>query len=181
MDGVTQLPGCFSSGLLNWNDKMPRTKSPKQTEKRCPHCGETKPASEFYYTGRGRLYSWCKVCVRSDSKRYPLSQHHCWLKKAYGITLEQYDEMAERQGDRCGICGTDSPGEKYRWFCVDHCHKTGVVRGLLCHHCNWLLGRVGDDPEVLRKAIEYLENPPALEFAAIPGATGTQGSCTTGS
>lgn len=59
------------------------------------------------------------------------------LRRNFGITLEQYDEMALRQRDRCAICKTK---RSWRALAVDHCHKTGKVRALLCSVCNNQLG-----------------------------------------
>lgn len=67
----------------------------------------------------------------------------------YGLTRAQYDEMAEKG---CAICGGQPSDRLY----VDHDHKTGMVRGLLCHQCNSGLGMFKDDKSLLAKAIEYL-------------------------
>lgn len=75
----------------------------------------------------------------------------------YGVTPEQYEAMLEVQANRCAICRTDTPGGKGTWH-VDHCHDSKAVRGLLCHHCNIMLGNAKDDPAVLRSAAAYLEN-----------------------
>lgn len=80
------------------------------------------------------------------------------LKSKYGMTLADYDRMLTAQGGGCGICGSD--GQKGRWsglLHVDHCHETGKVRGLLCDSCNLALGKFKDDPNVLRRAAEYIE------------------------
>jgi hypothetical protein len=71
-----------------------------------------------------------------------------------------FDAMLDAQGGRCAICRTDkafSGGGDGRRLAIDHCHSTGVVRGLLCGNCNRMLGLVKDDPEVLRRAAVYLE------------------------
>jgi hypothetical protein len=78
------------------------------------------------------------------------------LKCRYGITLDDYANMLESQGGGCAICGAE-PG-KGRVLDVDHCHDEGHVRGLLCRSCNLCLGRMKDDPSMLRKAADYLEN-----------------------
>jgi hypothetical protein len=84
------------------------------------------------------------------------------LRSKYGITLEQYNIMLENQGGVCAICG-DPPtiihaGEKVSPLSVDHCHKTGKVRGLLCHPCNMALGLFKDNKDRLRAAAAYLED-----------------------
>ena len=77
------------------------------------------------------------------------------LKCRYGITLEDYALMLAEQGGVCAICGT--PPSEARVLDVDHCHESGTVRGLLCRSCNLCLGRMSDDPDLLRRAADYLE------------------------
>ena len=72
----------------------------------------------------------------------------------YGIEPEEYLMMHEDQQGMCAICG-EKPNTK-RGLHLDHCHDTGIVRGLLCHGCNTGLGSFQDDPERLSKAIDYL-------------------------
>lgn len=80
------------------------------------------------------------------------------LKKLYGITLDGYEKMLEKQKGCCAICGADNPRRKGRkYLCVDHCHKTGKVRGLLCDPCNNGLGRFDDSLALLKSAVEYLK------------------------
>jgi len=81
------------------------------------------------------------------------------LKRKYGISLDEYNQLVESQGDSCAICGTTDKGVargKFRYWSVDHNHATGEVRGLLCQKCNVLLGMAKDDISILEKAIEYL-------------------------
>ena len=72
--------------------------------------------------------------------------------QSYGLSLQDYRAMLERQGKVCGICKT--PGKP---LCVDHCHATGKVRGLLCRDCNLGLGNYKDNPVFTRAATAYLE------------------------
>lgn len=73
----------------------------------------------------------------------------------YGITVEDYEDMFSEQGGVCAICGNAQQSHK-KALCVDHCHKTGEVRGLLCDSCNTGLGRFNDDPELLVSALAYV-------------------------
>lgn len=77
------------------------------------------------------------------------------FKSLYGITLEERDALFVKQGSVCGICKTPEPTTSRGWH-TDHDHATGVVRGVLCHHCNTLLGVARDNPQTLSNAIEYL-------------------------
>jgi hypothetical protein len=70
----------------------------------------------------------------------------------YGLSLQDYRAILERQGNACAICK-----KRGRPLCIDHCHVTGQVRGLICRSCNLALGNCNDDPEVLRAAAAYLE------------------------
>jgi hypothetical protein len=88
------------------------------------------------------------------------------FKKKYGITIEDYEALRDAQGCACAICGRTEPvgrisqfGEDF-WLHVDHDHDSGRVRGLLCTNCNRGLGTFQDDPEVLRRAIAYIDYVP---------------------
>lgn len=72
--------------------------------------------------------------------------------RRYGITPEAYETMRVAQSLKCAIC------RKAVTLVVDHCHETGKVRGLLCKHCNSVLGYARDDTSVLRAAIGYIES-----------------------
>lgn len=76
------------------------------------------------------------------------------LRQIYGITLAEHDDMLKSQNGRCLVCGTDCPGKK--GWAVDHCHTTGMVRGLLCTKCNLGIGYFDDKPERLIAAAAYL-------------------------
>jgi len=77
--------------------------------------------------------------------------------KKFGITAKEYHELVAKQNGVCAICQSDSCGRKGSTrLCIDHDHKTGKVRGLLCNACNVSLGAMGDDPERLLKAYSYL-------------------------
>lgn len=85
------------------------------------------------------------------------------FKTKYGITIEDYETLRDAQGRACAICGRVDPigrvskfGPEY-WLAVDHDHDTGRVRGLLCSNCNQALGLLNENPDLVRKAIAYLE------------------------
>lgn len=75
------------------------------------------------------------------------------LRRNFGISLEEYRDMERAQDGRCAICHS-LPGK--RLLAVDHDHETGRVRALLCANCNTALGHLKDDPDLLRKAADYL-------------------------
>lgn len=103
--------------------------------------------------------SWCKNCHKENNKiHYVTSKRWKDIQKRYGISKEKYEEMEKRQGGVCACC-KQSPKDRGRngSFVVDHCHTTGVVRGLLCAKCNAGIGFFDDDPELLVLASTYLK------------------------
>ena len=79
------------------------------------------------------------------------------LRKSFGMTLEQYNKLFEKQDGKCACCGVHQL-ELDRALAVDHCHETKMVRGLLCNRCNRVLGMVEDNVEILKNLSEYVEN-----------------------
>lgn len=75
--------------------------------------------------------------------------------RRYNISELEYNQLFTNQRFCCAICGTQSPTTK-SWH-LDHCHKTGKVRGILCHHCNLMLGNAKDNLQTLEKGILYLK------------------------
>lgn len=91
---------------------------------------------------------------KSRIKPYVREYH---LLKKYGITEVDYQQMLKKQGGKCAICQTTEPkGRCHNRFHVDHCHETGVVRGLLCSRCNMGIGSFGDSPDLIASALLYL-------------------------
>ena len=93
-----------------------------------------------------------------------------FLKRKFGIDTRHYAEMLIAQNGLCAICGRPDSGDKRtNNFAVDHCHDSGVVRGLLCASCNKGLGMFNDSVESLSNAIKYLQKhlkktkPPAYD------------------
>ena len=149
----------------------------------CIQCKKEKPhTNEFFHTDtsmKDNLFSCCKVCANNRSAMYRQKnkdgiseynkQYHknnkeknnvsalsYKLKRQYGIDFDDYNAMLFKQNHRCCICNSHEDDFKRR-LAVDHCHTTGKVRGLLCHHCNISLGNFKDDPKLLKRAIKYLE------------------------
>jgi hypothetical protein len=91
-----------------------------------------------------------KQYQRDWRKANPLLAKANHMRKTYGIELADYDAMRDAQDGKCAICKEPQP------LCVDHCHDTGKVRGLLCHLCNRALGLFNDDALRLQSAIAYL-------------------------
>ena len=111
----------------------------------------------------------CKDCDKlsrlsyrdKNRERYRDVSRKKYLKHRYGITPSDYEALLESQKGCCAICGSDANKSAYGKhitprFSVDHCHETGKVRGLLCNNCNRGIGLLGDNPDVLEKALVYL-------------------------
>lgn len=78
-----------------------------------------------------------------------------WLQRAYGITVDDFDLIFEKQGFACALCGSTTKNGRGN-FVVDHCHEYGHNRAILCGKCNKGLGLFNEDPELLSAAAEYL-------------------------
>ena len=114
----------------------------------------------------------CATDIRERKKAKKERARNTRQVRTFAITAEEGDLITEYQGGGC-IC---KPWTGYngasRSLSTDHDHRTGVVRGKLCKHCNDLLGRVGDDPEYFVRMIQYLNNPPAVRLLGervVPG------------
>jgi hypothetical protein len=103
---------------------------------------------------RRRAYD--KDWKQRNKGKFPAYYRKYRLKAEYGITPEQYDAMLRAQGGRCAICLGREPGNWHNKLVIDHDHKTGRVRELLCHNCNMFIGHADDDEGILRRAAAYL-------------------------
>lgn len=143
--------------------------------KRCTKCREEKRFAEFYKHKNEPLglQEWCKECrKKSDKERYD-SQDRAhmvereWkgsIRRRYKLSPEDYENLLTKQNGVCAVCEHEE--KTHRKLCVDHDHACcptenscgKCVRGLLCSRCNRGLGLLNDDPKLLRKALEYIEN-----------------------
>jgi hypothetical protein len=80
------------------------------------------------------------------------------LLRKYGLTEDDYSLMLASQNYACAICKSTDPNDRWNRFHVDHCHKSGKVRGLLCTQCNTGLGKFYDNIDSLSEAIRYLKS-----------------------
>jgi hypothetical protein len=134
-------------------------------EKECKHCKEIKPRDAFYTSRAGKINDpTCRLCLSilrkaknsSDPNLLKQQRRANHLKSRYGITIEQYKFLLEKQNNCCAVCEKHQDMEKTN-FHVDHDHITGEIRGLLCNYCNRM--RVGRhrDGKIFRKIADYLE------------------------
>lgn len=134
--------------------------------KRCTKCGELKPLHEFYKRGDSDKHRpACKLCTNTETldkyhkqggKEKQKKRSFKNLTKRYGISPEIYEEERVKQNYSCLLCGLHESKSTHGRLHMDHCHETGKYRGLLCVHCNVALGAFKDNVDVMRKAIEYL-------------------------
>ena len=138
----------------------------------CKNCKEVFPITDFHYSQSGskKRKPNCKICVaayfldykarnadklqgkwRQASKRYNTTERlRLRTLKKYNLTLDEYNKILDSQDGVCAIC---LRGIR---LCVDHNHKTGFVRGIICHFCNLGLGYFEDDIKRMKKAIKYI-------------------------
>lgn len=114
--------------------------------KLCRACGEVKPHNEWHRnaTASDGLSTRCKACRAVQGRERHLQRH-------YGLTEAERDDLVASQAGVCCIC-LSAPAAH-----VDHCHKTGRVRGVLCFSCNAALGQFKDRPDAIRRAAAYVE------------------------
>jgi hypothetical protein len=142
---------------------------------RLRNTGTTEPGRHFIseVDSTGRLGD-CEICgpkvpvsPRSDGTvRCQASRQEQRLKYHYGVTAQVFDDLVERQGGVCAICGRVPP-ERHgaRRLFLDHDHVTGAVRAALCGSCNIALGMIRDSPELAEKLAEYLRQHGATGYA----------------
>lgn len=134
--------------------------------KTCSRCKSTKLLKEFYKSKQsadGYQYH-CKQCdlklkqlyIKKNNENYKVKKANQKLKSRYGVTLEEYNVLLEKQNHKCAICNMDQSKFKRR-FHLDHDHKTNKIRALLCQPCNMALGFVKDDISIAKKIISYLK------------------------
>lgn len=138
--------------------KPPHRLSSLDTEQRtatCSECGEV----DIYRVGKTPERWRCGNKAREHNRR----SH--FTRCGYEIDPDQFEAILREQGYQCAICGENLIGRR---LVLDHCHTTGKFRGGLCHHCNTGLGLFRDDPDLLARAIYYLESQIEVEAVEIP-------------
>ena len=146
--------------------------------KPCGRCGRMLRLDRFYRSRAsrdGRTHI-CRDCSNAANRqwreanrdrraeyrrRYAEANHaelarrgrRTQLRSRFGLSPEQYEAILELQGRACAICGGDN---RSKALCVDHDHRSGIVRGLLCHRCNTVIGFARDSAPRLRAAAAYI-------------------------
>lgn len=107
---------------------------------------------KFYEKHKEEVRKEHSIYYKNNKKSHSIRARRNHLKSKYGLTLEQYEKLLEESENKCAICekSFDSCSP-----CIDHCHSSGLVRGLLCRKCNLNLHTI-ENKQYLRKALEYL-------------------------
>jgi len=106
-----------------------------KSERKCSNCGDQNNLMRFH-----KLCKSCHVLQVSGSK------------SRYGMSLRDFEDLKMEQNGKCRICLEQKP------LVIDHCHKTGIIRGLLCHRCNLSIGSFKDNSNLLIRAAHHVEN-----------------------
>jgi Recombination endonuclease VII len=147
----------------------------------CSTCKTWKLRAEFYERDMHRNMVRCKECTNTKTRAYAKAnpmltkqRKAAWhnaiqpsgltknkemhLRKGYGLSGDDFSVLLKAQGYKCGCCGGPFAANSHkRPMHVDHDHRTGKVRGILCGGCNLILGHAKDSVEVLQRAIFYLQ------------------------
>ncbi len=151
-----------------------KNETPEQSERRRANVTKRRQKNLALYAQKRREHYWkdpeknkqaTRRYYRKHTDRVKAVQKEWALKnpdkvkaqqlRKFGITLEDYQRLFEKQGGVCAICKQPET-EARRTLAVDHCHNSNIVRGLLCGKCNKGIGLLRDDVEILKSAIEYL-------------------------
>lgn len=133
-------------------------------EKICSRCKEEKDISCFYNnkSGKNGVGHYCKECDKKwKAHKYINNTEHRQKQldrrylNQYNLSIPDVTDMYNSQDGKCSICG--KPLLLFKNTVVDHCHKTRVVRGILCKSCNPMLGLCHDNIDILLSAIAYLK------------------------
>lgn len=130
-------------GLANYKDMTDAQRESARATKRA-----------YHERNRERLAAKRREHYQANKQKYLTLERDRQYRVRYGITLADYDKMLSEQGGRCKICDADKAGNAGQCFAVDHCHKTGKVRGLLCIKCN---ARLGWFEKYAEAATKYLQ------------------------
>lgn len=140
----------------------------------CRLCNIEKPLEDYHKhsSAKDKLMSICRICSNAKSAAYRVRNpnrvkinNEAFRKRnpgyhrarTYGLSIDDVASMKDKQGNKCAICKIYEEHSS-RELVVDHCHRTGRVRGLLCFKCNAGLGQLQDSVEMLKAAIIYLED-----------------------
>lgn len=143
----------------------------------CSKCNKEKNTTEFRVEKNGYQRKECNSCrqervknwdnqnkekrLEISKKSYEKNKNKNHLKnyireakRKYRISEIEYSDMLSNQSNKCATCGKEEINKR---LAIDHCHKSGKIRGLLCYNCNRAIGLLNDDVDVMKNIIKYLE------------------------
>lgn len=126
----------------------------------CVGCKQSLAIDEFSKANIKYKYPRCRPCASKMNHSLASRRQENRFFRKYGITYETYEKMSKNQGNLCAICNNPQIIKhivRNENLCLDHCHKSGKIRGLLCASCNIGIGHFKDNPEYLIAAAEYLK------------------------
>mgnify|MGYP001558347869 CR=1 FL=1 len=154
----------YQDGETSLQEDCVEFNSPTVHMKKCTKCLTIKPFDEFHKDSNKKdgIRYWCKDCTfkyqKDRAEKNPQHvkslQRNNDLKRHYKISLNDYNKMFLDQGGVCAICGKY---QKHKNLAVDHCHKTGKVRQLLCQRCNRVLGVLKEDVLLINSILSYIK------------------------
>ena len=119
----------------------------------CTKCNQSLPESSFhkrtYSSGSVGYQHKCKKCSTEIRRKY--YKPHEFMRRKFSLTEDQYNNLMSNTN--CQICDVELTKK-----CIDHCHSTNKIRGVLCNNCNTALGLVGDNIQTLEAMVEYLKH-----------------------
>lgn len=163
--------------MTSYQVRLKNIELAKDKNKFCSRCEYILPYSAFGKNKRHKdgLTNHCQDCKNANYRKWSKTnekvrekakrdyhenkpKHRDWeLKRVFGISLDNYNEMLKKQNGVCKICYNPEVSKKSKVLSVDHCHTTGKIRGLLCSNCNLGLGNLKDSIKFLENAINYLK------------------------
>lgn len=132
----------------------------------CKACGKRQSMTEFYWGIKDKYrIRKCQTCCGERQRERKATRPEVYkeqgfarsLRVKYGLTVQEWERLLELQGRKCPICSKALTRKNTH---VDHDHKTGIIRGLLCFECNTGIGKFHDSIERLLAAVTYLQSPP---------------------
>jgi len=166
------LPGHFlshqkSCGCIHREERKLQEESGL---KYCYKCKQRIPVENFSKNSArwDGLHDCCIPCNREKSRQWridnPEAAKSSDLKKRYGITLDQKQQILLDQGSKCAICSVLEPGGQYNEWCLDHDHNTKIVRAVICQACNLTLGNANESIDRLISCAKYLLKHTSVEL-----------------
>jgi hypothetical protein len=156
IDRRRQRPGPYCKPCINSYNRARYVAKAVTHASACKECGArihppVRASRPVQFCGTACRQAWHNAQQTREYRR------DSQLRSTFGISLEEYDRILQAQGGHCRLCDATEAEAKNGVLDVDHDHASGLVRGLLCHRCNWGLGILQDDPLLLRRAADYLE------------------------